>query len=55
LSGLPVDRASLGAAVTVRWITVLSKKRRLDVNKLGGMSETEAAGCASAGSHKTHS
>lgn len=49
LSGLPVDRASLRAAATVGWVTVLSKRRRLDVNDLSGMGETEAAGCASAG------
>lgn len=38
LSGLPVDRTSLRAA---RWVTVPSKRRRLEVNELSGMSETE--------------
>lgn len=46
LSGLPVDRASLRAAVTVRWVMVLSKRRRWDMSELSGKSETEACGSA---------
>lgn len=52
VSGLPVDRASLRAA---RWVTAPSKRRRLEVNELSGMSETETSCCANAGCHNTHS